>query len=300
MGESEQVHGVEREVQEALKEASIYGIGSYGWVSENDPDPEFIGHAMWQVDQPPLDQSALFGEGPVRRRPKDIEKEVLICGEDFCGLMEMSRLSMGLSLVWKSKAQQNLINESNFFWLHHTDSFLKLAMASDRLRDLLIIACTGKAAKRYGKNQKGKPRVTYETPFENAGVLISKRGIHEQNLVEPVRKLPAVAQELAKFRIRRNAIVHDVATRMAKFIGETATVLQKRFDQEEKKPFVPNSGNGSEWLVRSKTRRTEIELEIERASEDLKTWYTLLIEASNYVFQVEYWMRRHEAMQEIV
>lgn len=289
---------LQRDVQQALNEASIYAIGSYGWVSENDPDPEFIGHAMWQVDQPPIDQSALFEEGPVRRRPKDIEKEILICGEDFCGLMEMSRLSIGLSLSWKSQAQLNPINESNFFWLHHTDSFLKLAMASDRLRDLLIIACTGKAAKRYGKNQKRKSRLTYVTPFENAGVLISKRGIHEQDLVKPVRELPAVAQELAKFRIRRNAIVHKVATRMAKFIGETATVLQKRFDQEQEKPFLPTKRNGSEQLLRSKTRRAEIKMEIERATEDLKTWYTLLVQASNYVFQVEYWTRRHEAMRE--
>ena len=176
MEKSEHVHAIQQDVQVALNEASIYAIGSYGWVSENDPDPEFIGHAMWQVDQPPLDQSALFGEGPVRRRPKDIEREILISGEDFCGLMEMARLSIGLSLVWKSQAQQNPINESNFFWLHHTDSFLKLAMASDRLRDLLIIACTGKAAKGYGKNQKRKSRLTYVTPFENTGGLISKRG----------------------------------------------------------------------------------------------------------------------------
>ena len=289
---------LQRDVQEALKEASIYAIGSFGWVSENDADPEFLGHAMWQVDQPTLDQNALFGEGPVRRRPKDIEKEILICGEDFCGLMEMSRLSIGLSLVWKSQAQQNPINESNFFWLHHTDSFLKLAMASDRLRDLLIIACAGTTAKRYKKKQKGKSPRTYETPFEDAGGLISKRGIHEPNLTKPVSELPALARELAKFRIRRNAIVHEVATRMAKFIGETATVLQKRFDQEQKKPFLPKSRNGTEWLLRSKTKRTEIEVEIERATEDLKTWYTLLIEASNYVFQVEYWTRRHDAVRE--
>ena len=287
---------LQRDVQEALNEAYIYAIGSYGWVSENDADPEFIGHAMWQVDQPTLDQNALFGEEPVRRRPKDIEKEILICGEDFCGLMEMSRLSIGLSLVWKSQAQQNPINESNFFWLHHTDSFLKLAMASDRLRDLLIIACAGTTAKRYEKKQKGKSPQTYETPFEDASGLISMRGTHEPNLAKPVSELPALARELAKFRIRRNAIVHEVATRMAKFIGETATVLQKRFDQEQEKSFLPTTRNGSEQLLRSKTRRAEIELEIERATEDLKTWYTLLVQASNYVFQVEYWTRRHDAM----
>jgi hypothetical protein len=37
---------LQRDVQEALNEASIYAIGWYGWVSKNDPDPKFIGHAM--------------------------------------------------------------------------------------------------------------------------------------------------------------------------------------------------------------------------------------------------------------
>ena len=37
--------GLKREVEVALNDSSIYDIGSYGWVSENDPDPEFIGHA---------------------------------------------------------------------------------------------------------------------------------------------------------------------------------------------------------------------------------------------------------------
>ena len=289
---------LKREVEVALNEASIFDIGSYGWINENDPDPEFIGHAMWQIDQPPLDQSALFGEGPVRRRPKDIEKEILICGEDFCGLMEISRLSIGLALVWKGEAQHNPINESAFFWLHHTDSFLKLAMASDRLRDLLIIACTGAPPKRYGKKRKGNPRATYVTPFEDAGVLIAKRGIYEQHLVEPLRSLPVVARELAKLRDRRNAIVHEVATRMAKFVGDAVTILQERFDQEQQKRHFANRRNGGEGLLRGKTRRTEIELESERATEDLKEWYTLLIQASNYVFQVEYWTRRHDAMRE--
>jgi hypothetical protein len=87
---------------------------------------------------------------------------------------------------------------------------------------------------------------------------------------------------------------------MAKFIGETATVLQKCFDQEQETSFLPTKRNGSERVLRSETRRAEIELEIERATEDLKTWYTLLVQASNYVFQVEYWTRRHDAMREIV
>jgi hypothetical protein len=284
MVESEQSlvpSALKRKVEVALNEASIYEINSYGWISENDPDPEFIGHAMWQVDQPPLDHSALFGEAPVHRRPKDIEKELLVCGEDFSGLMEMARLSIGLALIWKSQAQENPINESSFFWLHHTDSFLKLAMASDRLRDLLIIACTGTRARRY----------------DEAAVLISRRGISGQHLDQPLSTLPVIARDLAKFRDRRNVIVHEVATRMAKFVGEAATRLQKRFDQEQTKLSFPTKANASERLSRAKRRKAEIESEIECATEDLKDWYRLLIQASNSVFQVEYWTRRYEAIR---
>lgn len=46
---------IKREVQAALKDAAIYEIGSYGWLNKDEPDPEFIGHAMWQ-DAPPLDE----------------------------------------------------------------------------------------------------------------------------------------------------------------------------------------------------------------------------------------------------
>lgn len=55
MAQSEEmfVHGdLKREGEVALNDSSIYDVSSYGWLNENDPDPEFIGHAMWQIDQP--------------------------------------------------------------------------------------------------------------------------------------------------------------------------------------------------------------------------------------------------------
>jgi hypothetical protein len=285
---------LKREVQAALKDASIYDISSYGWLNEYEADPEFIGHAMWQIDQPPIEQSALFGEGPVRRRPKDIEREILTSGEDFCGVMEASRLSIGLALIWKGPAQENPINESTFFWLHHTDAFLKLAIASDRIRDLLIIACTGTPPKPYKKKVK-----LYATPFENAAELLAKRGINDQHLIEPIRSLPSLAHQVVQYRRRRNAIVHDVATRMAQFIGETVSHLQQRYDREQENRSRSATPQKPHGLSRAKKRRKEIEIEIDRAADELRQWYTLLIQASNAVFQVEYWTRRYDASQTV-
>jgi hypothetical protein len=53
-----------------MNDSSIYEVSSHGWLNENDPD-----HAMWQIDQAPLDHSALFGQGPVQRRPKERKKK---------------------------------------------------------------------------------------------------------------------------------------------------------------------------------------------------------------------------------
>jgi hypothetical protein len=287
---------LKREVQTALKDASIYDIGSYGWLNEYEADPEFIGHAMWQIDQPPIEQSALFGEGPVRRRPKNIEREILTSGEDFCGVMEASRLSIGLALIWKGPAQENPINESTFFWLHHTDAFLKLAIASERLRDLLIIACTAASPKLFTPKEKNK---RYIAPFDEAPDLIAQRGIEEQRLVESFRVLPSFGKELFKYIDRRNAIVHDVATRMAKFIGESMSHLQQRFDREQENRSQSATPQKPHGLSRAKKRRKEIEIEIDRAADELRQWYTLLIQASNAVFQVEYWTRRYDASQTV-
>jgi hypothetical protein len=285
-----------REVQTALKDASIYDIGSYGWLNEYEADPEFIGHAMWQIDQPPIEQGALFGEGPVRRRPKNIEREILTSGEDFCGVMEASRLSIGLSLIWKGPAQENPITESTFFWLHHTDAFLKLAIASERLRDLLIIASTAASPKLFTPKEKNK---RYIAPFDEAPDLIALRGTEEHHLVEPLRVLPSFGRELFKYIDRRNAIVHDVATRMAKFIGESMSHLQQRFDREQENRSQSATPQKPNALSRAKKRRKEIELEIDRAADELCQWYTLLIQASNAVFQVEYWTRRDNASRTV-
>jgi hypothetical protein len=157
------------------------------------------------------------------------------------------------------------------------------------LRDLLIIACTGAHPKLY-KNQKPKP--FYVAPFENGGDLIIKRGVHDQHLVQPLSSLPLIGNELYQYISRRNAIVHEVATRMARFIRKSMSDLQERYDEQQKKQPEANSRRSGDALPQTKASKRKTELEVDGAVEELKQWYTLLIHASNYVFQIEYWTRR--------
>lgn len=280
---------LEREVEAALIAAKIYKVDSYGWLNENDPDPEYIGHAMWQTDQPYINYSALFGDEPVVRRPDEIEKQILTTGEDFCGLMEASRLSIGLVLIWAPHARLNVLAESKYFWLHHLDAFMKLAIASDRLRDLLVIACTGDMPEVF-KNVR-KQNKLYATAFMEAETLLTNRGLKDPRLTESLHHLSKVAHPIFANIDRRNAIVHEVATRMAKMTQDSVATLQQQYDNEQSNGFKPKLTDPADWMPQAQEREMELGAEFDNAIAELVDWYKLLIDASNSVFQVEYWSR---------
>jgi len=188
---------LDREVQSALNDAHIYDIASYGWSNESNPDPNFIGYAMWDTDQPSIDIDALFGDQTVSRQPSEIEKFILTTGQDFTGLLQASRLCIGLALVWHRQATHDPFGDSPFYWLHHTDSFLKIAIASDRLRDLLVLACTGISCRFY-KSQARRNRL-FVTPFNEANGLLAARGLQDSRFAEPVASLPLFGAKIFEF-----------------------------------------------------------------------------------------------------
>src|SRR5258708_856832 len=99
---ADELESLESAATAALIAADVYDIGNYGWLNENEADPDFIGHAMWQTDQPlarALDDP--LEEQPVRERPSPRDKQILVAGEDFCGTMRLARLSIGLALLWR-------------------------------------------------------------------------------------------------------------------------------------------------------------------------------------------------------
>lgn len=43
------VEYLDQEAGSLLLSKGIYDIGNYGWKSEDTEDPEYIGHALWQI-----------------------------------------------------------------------------------------------------------------------------------------------------------------------------------------------------------------------------------------------------------
>lgn len=287
-GSTSLLDDLERAAQQMLVAAKVFDMGSYGWLNENDADPDYIGHAMWQTDQPYVDFNAILGGGPVRQRPPEAEKQILTLGEDFSGLMQASRLSIGLTLLWKPQALRNVLNESPFFWLHHTDAYLKLAIASDRLRDFLIVACTGGSPDNYKQTRQRK---RYITPFNDARALLAGRNIDTSQLEPSLSALPDLANAIYAFIDRRNNIVHAIATRMAKSVRDSVTELQRRHDHPEIHDVTPHRFDLETLKQQMASANEKLEKELSDATQELVNWYQILIEVSNHVFQIDYWSR---------
>lgn len=268
--------------------ARIYDIGAYGWLNENDVDDEYVGHAMWQLE-PPLSHALEdpFGERPVHVRPTETDKGAVVAGEDFCGMMRLARMSIALALAWRKHRPSHPLDSHPYFWLHHTDAVLKLSVAADRLRDLMIVACTGGGAKEF-ERPRGKT-TWYVTPFEHAAALLQARGALSPKVTDSLAALPQLAHQIYNHIDQRNRIVHEIATRMAQVTRDQAEALQERYDREQEAghtPFVPMREIPALEDIGDAQRS-----ELDQALAAICDWYKTLVNASNHVFQVEHWSR---------
>jgi len=75
-----------RAVEALLDVRQVRDIDYLGWLNQNDPNPEYVGYAMWTID-PPWDLIDRLN-GPA---PSDEQRRLTELGEEFIGLMKMSR-----------------------------------------------------------------------------------------------------------------------------------------------------------------------------------------------------------------
>jgi hypothetical protein len=279
---------LESAVADVLKTTGLYDIGSYGWRNENEPDPEFVGHAMWQVDQP-LGQALMdtLEERPVRDRPSARDKHVLVAGEDFCGMMRLARLSMGLALLWRAHRPGHVLAEQPYLSLQYTDAVLKLAIAADRLRDVLVVACTGDTVLAYELREKRHK--WYVTPFQQIRQLLETRGPVNKSADEAISALPPLADQIYAHLERRNQIVHEIATHSGRLTGRQVEALESRYQrQQQRKTSEPPRMADVRDL---QDAQSEYHAELDALVKNVTEWYALLVKTASYVFEIEYWSR---------
>ncbi len=281
------VEYLDQEASNLLLSNDVFDIGNYGWLSEDTEDPDYIGHAMWQINPPvETEWEYLFGNGPVRHQPTEKEKLLTVAGNDFEGLMRASRMSIGLCLLHKSIAVQKPLDENHYFWLHHIDSMLQLNMASDRIREYFIVAFFDETSKTY--KDKGRKNSWYVTPFIQARDHCQENQI-KPNIANAVTPLPDMAGKIYSFRELRNGIVHNISTKLGKMHKELIERQQQAYDTTN---IVKNRPGYDSMLERQKEINEEHEKELSESSSMIIEWYKTLVKFSSHIFESEHWLRK--------
>ena len=270
-----QLESVRDEATELLNFHEIYDILSYGWEDADTPDPEYFGHAMWQMSPPfTPDWSVLFGGTSATYEPTKRDEILVLNGEDFAGTMIFARRSLGMALLYSTVAENDDgIGENVEFWHEYATTMQWLNIASDRIRDYFVMARFGKkTAEAFFKAYKERnpdSSTSFATPFEEA-----LNGAPDDSL-DVLRRLHDIAVALQSHRTDRNAIVHKVATRTAQ---QSLWILR---DQRQRAASRQSSRqNASPQDVSTPPAEATVP-----AIQQLKRWYLELVQMSSFVFE---------------
>jgi hypothetical protein len=268
----------QKEAEKLLQHLGIWKFENHGWLNENDYDPEFMGHAMWQTE-PPVDMDYLFVTRPLfnhKERPEPPEhlKQLDITDTDLGGLMSAARFSIGLFLFQANLIQQNLFHNDNLFDLHRMSSIIYLSTASDRLREFLIWAAFRKTPEKY----KG---TEYTVPFLEAK---SEFAHSDGPIKEAIQKLYPLAMQIRVLRKERNKLVHEISTEIAR--RESEMIRRGRKAKEVKNIDFAAIREVAKKDINSRQEK------ITQTINELADWYKILVQASNEAFIFENYRRK--------
>ncbi len=287
---------LDQEIAERLRERQVYDIGNYGWLDEHTPDPQYLGHAMWQLEPPLQYQFHLGFAEPVSHRPTEEEEVLAVSGSDFEGQMRLARMSLGLSLWQQQLAEDAPFDDNDYFWLHYVSAMVMLNAASDRLREFFVMAffrekvCTYDNKKGTWKGKKSKYNY-YQTPFIQARDSVATDPA-DQSTGELLGKLASLAENIFRNREDRNRMVHEVTTIIGKRERKLTSEQRQRFDEQQTSGFVEQTPEFNDINTRFTEAQESHKAELRKATDQIVSWYKTLIEASSHVFQVENRMRR--------
>lgn len=261
---------VRQAVEALLSQNRIYKLTNHGWVRPDDTDPEEIGHAMWQMDDPadPVLMRDWYQEEPLHL--PEWKTLCSVAGADFEGLMNGARLSIGYALFQIRCLGESLDDEDSLGAMHSRAAYMALSAASERIRTYFTVGLLRAPPKR---------RSRYVEPFEKAASLVEGvRGIGER-----FPELHVMAAKVQTFRDQRNAIVHQIATelgRMRQRIIESAATGGASLAGWESLTKADHFHIAQQAQVQEQTKIAEaLDAPIE--------WYRLLISFSEGVFYVE-------------
>jgi hypothetical protein len=274
-------------VEQLLTANQIYKLANHGWVGPDDTDPDEIGHAMWQLDDP--------ADAAIMRSWDKTDPIVLpewkklssVAGADFEGLMNGARLSIGFSLLFTKQIGESLDDEDSIGAMHSRATIMALGAASERIREYFIAGIFRTSPNTYMNSDDKKlqrKRSEYCAPFFEASALAADL----IQLSARINALQDMAARIHVFRKDRNVVAHRIATELGR--------MRLRSIERAAEGTMP----GTEWESLTdadifhiaqhakKQERTKVDDTVNPPM----NWYRLLIEFSESVFFVENHFRR--------
>lgn len=251
------VEYLDEELRQFFNEHGIYEINQYGWLSDGERDPEYLGHAMWQESPPEL-------------------KKLVGLGDEFTALMRSARHSLGFACLYHD-ATDSLLNDNGYsFCYHFADTSNKLHLASDRIREFFITAFAQRSDSSeiwpaVGEVvQDDSVKGHFRAPFQQIQDEIAAWKGSESPLREcmthllPLVEVVALSRSANQDPFRHQKLFHSRIT-------AALTNLAMGYPDEALADDLSRVGDSS--------------------SRELMGWYDALVKASNYVFMAEHLLR---------
>jgi hypothetical protein len=251
------VEYLDEEMRQFFNERGLYELNQYGWLSDGELDPEYLGHAMWQENPPEL-------------------KKLVGLGDEFTNLMRSARHSLGFACLYHD-ATDSLVNDSGYsFSYHFADTTNKLHLASDRIREFFIAAFAqlfhnSESWPLVGKviqDERGNDH--FRAPFQQIRDEVATWKAVGLPLQDCLTTLLPLVEEVA-----RNRSVNQDPFRHQKLfhnrIAAAVTNLALGYPDEALSDDLSRAGDSS--------------------SRELVGWYDALVRVSSHVFMVEHLLR---------
>jgi hypothetical protein len=191
------LNALNKTTEELLCNRRVFDVDSFGWLNEEDEDPEYIGYVMWALSPPyEHDFESWQNKTPPNREPTEAGQRLMELGHDFFGLMKTARHFIGLALVHQP-AVRPIRFEPTEFDFNEFAALVALTAAADRLSDFIIVTALGKKENEEGERNKACDKL------RDSGLRVEADALQEG------------FKAIGKAREARNKAAHGLATRPA-------------------------------------------------------------------------------------
>jgi len=269
-----------KETEELLHSRGVFDVDHFGWLSQDEVDPEYVGYAMWDLT-PPYDHHLMrSSDEPPSRAATEAQQRLMELGHDFFGLMKTARHFIGHVLLHQPSVRPLRLHPTEFDF-NEFAALTALTAVADRLRDFIIVTAL-EIKPESGKVAWGQ--------FTKACHALRASGFTVE-ADDLKKKLEPIGDEARK---ARNKAVHDLATQPARVERDRISRDREAFQKQRWHRPGEDLEMPYEEMIREFKQQDERDLaEVEARAKLLCDYHIKLVKLAEFCFRTELnWRQR--------